>query len=203
MTPARDRERPRYGAAPTKTRRELLRELELIGAKACFIQAAYRDDQIRLDGLPKAGAKPSHPGIILTYTGKDGQPYDLPCDTFRDAEQNLRAIVLTLQRLRLIDETGVKTHGRQYAGFKRLGGPGTAAVEPAFTVESAAAWLAEQVGFPEWSGLLVSTREDFCRVYRTAAKRLHPDVGGSEADFKRLQEAKRVLDEHHGKAVSR
>ena len=36
--------------------------------------------------------------------------------------------------------------------------------------------------------------EDIDRTYRHAAKRLHPDAGGSTADFQRLQEAKRLLD---------
>lgn len=110
MTPPHERQKARYGAGATRTRRELIRELDLIGAEDCFIQAAYRDDQIRLDGLPRAGAKPEHPGIIVTYTGKDGATYELPCDTFQDAEQNLRAIVVTLQRLRLIEETGASVH---------------------------------------------------------------------------------------------
>jgi hypothetical protein len=36
--------------------------------------------------------------------------------------------------------------------------------------------------------------EDIDRAYRQAAKKLHPDAGGSTADFQRLQEARRVLD---------
>ena len=36
--------------------------------------------------------------------------------------------------------------------------------------------------------------EDIDRAYRHAAKKLHPDAGGSTADFQRLQEARRLLD---------
>jgi len=31
-------------------------------------------------------------------------------------------------------------------------------------------------------------------AYKDAAKRVHPDAGGSTEDFQRLQDAKRVLD---------
>ena len=36
--------------------------------------------------------------------------------------------------------------------------------------------------------------EDIDRAYRQAAKKLHPDAGGSTADFQRLQEARQLLD---------
>ena len=36
-------------------------------------------------------------------------------------------------------------------------------------------------------------------VYRQAAAKLHPDRSGNVIDWNRLQEAKRVLDAHHGK----
>lgn len=36
--------------------------------------------------------------------------------------------------------------------------------------------------------------------FREALKAAHPDSGGSTDEFARLQEAKRILDAHHGKA---
>jgi curved DNA-binding protein CbpA len=38
------------------------------------------------------------------------------------------------------------------------------------------------------------------RAYRRAAGELHPDAGGSTEGFQRLQEAKRIIDAHHGAA---
>jgi hypothetical protein len=40
----------------------------------------------------------------------------------------------------------------------------------------------------------------FC--YREAAKAAHPDSGGSESTFKRLQSARELLDEHFKAAVN-
>lgn len=191
MTPHRERLSPRYKIAPAVTRTELLRELEAIKATDCFIQAAYSEDQIRLDGMPRSGAVPAHPGIILTYSVKSSPiPFDLPCDAFRDAEQNLRAICLTLQRLRLIEETGVKTHGRQYEGFRRLPAPSTAT-----TKESAAAVIIELSSVACTPAEFLRDAELRASAYRSAALNCHPDrSGGSDEIFKRLQEAKELID---------
>jgi curved DNA-binding protein CbpA len=43
--------------------------------------------------------------------------------------------------------------------------------------------------------LILEEQEARDIAYRLAAKRLHPDAGGSTEDFQKLQEAKRILDE--------
>lgn len=197
MTPADQRRPARYDASPNKTRDELLRELELLGATDVFIQGAYSDDQIRLDGMPRAGAAPSHPGIILTYTTARGT-FQLPCDTFQSPEQNLRAIVLTLQRLRLIEETGVKTHGRQYEGFKALP-PATADAPMSPATAAASLTILAGVGEDEAAVAMqiLRSREYFNVMYRRAAMRTHPDRGGRQDLFERLQRAAEAIEKHH------
>lgn len=199
MTPRNERLGKRYNVNGGKVRDELLRELDAIGARDAFIQAAYAQDQIRIDGLPRSGALPAHPGIILTYSTKAGT-FQLPCDTFADAEQNLRAICLTLQRLRLIEETGVKTHGRQYEGFRQLPPPANGAraagQHAAMSVEEAVRTIFQLAGLGcEVVG--IPTPEAMQSVYRAAAKNTHPDTNPAKAeDFQLLQSAKTVIDEH-------
>lgn len=107
-----------------------------------------------------------------------------------------------LEALRKVDRYGVTKSGEQYKGWKRLPAGGAT---PVMTARRAAEIL---VTFAD-----VSDREDFEtdveRVlgndsdavrwfYLYAAKATHPDVGGSTEGFQLLQEAKRVLDRHHG-----
>jgi hypothetical protein len=64
------------------------------------------------------------------------------------------------------------------------------------TEDEALAFLRVHVG---WSyGPDYDDPEDIDRAYKQAAKRLHPDAGGSTADFQRLQEACRVPEPGRG-----
>ena len=69
----------------------------------------------------------------------------------------------------------------------------------AMTVEQAARFLIDQ---GEWGAVkakpdeLIGAPEVVGMYYRSAAKRLHPDTGGDHEQFKRLQDAKAVLDAH-------
>lgn len=188
MTPDDQRRRDRYAVQPSKTRNELMRELEHLGATDAFIQGAYREDQIRLDGLPRSGALPAHPGVIVTYT-VGGQMYDVPCDAFESAEQNLRAVVLAMQRLRLIDETGVRTSGRQYQGFKRL--PAGVSESEHVDEHNASAVLARYSGLGrQW---IEESTAQAKQAYRLAVKKTHPDHGGDAKSFGRVVEAGKIL----------
>lgn len=61
---------------------ELLeREVSMLGAREVVIMLGLEEKDIRLDGLPRASASPSHPGVILALESKYG-PLKYPCDTF-------------------------------------------------------------------------------------------------------------------------
>lgn len=161
-------------------------ELRQLKAKNVVIQVAMSEQDIRLDGLPRADRRPSHPGVIVSMDTPYG-PLSYPCDSYWDWTDNLRAIVLALTALRAVDRYGVTKHGEQYTGWRQLGaGPvgnprdaavfigGVLSLEPDFVIKH---WPDRGQGF-----------------YRAAAMKVHPDVCGSEGDFRRLQAAKRVLD---------
>lgn len=152
-------------------------------------------------------------------TSHDRSPYDAGPDRIRTEMDrfdhwwdNLRAIGLTLQRLRLVEQTGVARSGEQYRGWAALG-PGEsvalgAGTRPAMTREAAAELLSEHAIESPSSGRsvvsvgdLLSTSPEHAawalrQAYRLGSRRYHPDAGASAdpALFARLTEARKVLD---------
>ena len=177
--------------------RELGRELRHLGASACSVALDVQFGDIRRDGWPRADARPRTPGVIISFTAKKlaGAPVHVyPCDTFAYWQDNLVAIVRSLEKLRAVDRYGVTVAGEQYAGFKAL--PACTGSHE-LTVDEAADIIASHTDFePE----ALITFEGVARAaVRIAASRTHPDAEeGGEETFKRVQEAKRVMSQHHG-----
>lgn len=196
----RDRKSSPFRATYRQTIDLLETELDHLKARNVVVQLALRPDDIRLDGLPRANAKPAtHPGVILSFekwmpTGRRNEqvplgrmtPFSMPCDAFTDWESNLRAIALSLEALRKVDRYGVTQSGEQYTGWKALPDGGAAS-----TRETAAAFLSEH------SGIVVTAqhtdRDALTRAYRSAARKLHPDAGGDHDDFIKLGKAVETL----------
>ena len=177
---------------------ELLnRELRALGAKNVFVQVALDPSDFRNDGTPRARAQARHPGVILTLDSKYG-PLQYPCDTFWDWQSNVRAIALALEALRKVDRYGVTKHGEQYTGWKQLGS-GMPMGSGSMSVEDAAQFMSAAVDGIHSAQSLIDSRDRRKDAYRRAAQTMHPDVrGGSEEQFKKLQEAKAVLDRYAG-----
>src|SRR5215831_4271915 len=102
-------------------RRQYRRHLpKLCLAKEINTEGFFAPRDIRNDGWPKSSARPTQPGVILSFTTKQGRIV-MPCDSFKDWEANLRAIALSLERLRAADRYGVTTEEKeQYIGWLRL-----------------------------------------------------------------------------------
>ena len=118
----------------------------------------------------------------------------MPCDTFDDWEDNLRAIALSLGALRAVDRYGVTKSGEQYRGFAQLPPPGQS--EPSLDAEAAARVLASHALIP--AAEILRNRSDYDLALRRAQRAAHPDAGGNHDAFVRVQQAKDVLDRHHG-----
>lgn len=166
------------------------RELWHLGARNVVFQIALQEQDFRLNGEPRANAKASHPGVILAFDSKYG-PLKYATDTFTTFQANVRAIALGLEALRKVDRYGITKRGEQYTGWKAL----PASTRPAMTTEQAAAFVERFSNYCARDILFAA--EWALDAYRSAAKKLHPDVGGSTEDFQLLQEAKRVLHAHH------
>lgn len=178
-TPARMRVRARFKASYAKTLRLLETELGAIEARNVLIQAHFREDQIRNDGWPYARASPSDVGVVLSFT-RQGQVVSMPCDRFASFDDNLRAIALSLEALRMVDRYGVTRNGEQYRGFTSLPAPAGSA-DAAAGIRQASALLAALGGIGE-----SELRKDFSSLrtaYTKAARATHPDYGGSPASF--------------------
>lgn len=173
----------------------LERELRHLNAKDTLLQTYHAAEDIRLDGWPRSNARvPARAGVILTFIKRDKKTLSFPCDRYNSWEDNLRAIALSLEGLRMVDRHGVTSRAEQYRGFEALPAPMPDEVP---TVEEAAELLA---GYSNMSGAailrgLFSWRESL----RIALLACHPDKpGGSTDAFRRVQAAKTVLEAHFG-----
>jgi hypothetical protein len=169
----------------------LERELKALGCRdEAVLQVAVRERDIRLDGGIRDDAKPDHPGVILNFKSRHGE-LSYACDTFRTWTANLRAIAKGLEALRLVDRYGVG-NGAQYTGYRALGA-GTPMPAAQVSVADAAQLIAS-TAWPESEIDPQEVIDNLDLAYKEAAKRLHPDAGGTDAEFQRLQEAKRVIE---------
>jgi hypothetical protein len=181
------------------------RELHQLGAKDPMLQVDASESDVRLDGQLRANARVNHPGVILTIDTRRHGTLVYPCDAFTTGygqqgwQANLRAIALGLEALRKVERYGIAERGQQYAGYREIGS-GIALGEAKMTVEGAAAFIAEQAtdlpNVPVYDvDEILESSSATAAAYRLAAKRLHPDQGGDPALFRKLTEARDLLDE--------
>jgi hypothetical protein len=170
----------------------LQRELDLLGARAAVLQLAITENDLRnTDGMPRAGAKPKHPGVVVTFVSKHG-PLQYATDEFTSWQDNLRAIALGLEALRKVQRYGITHSGEQYTGFRALEAPSGLTIDDA--ARTLAAFTDDEMKFEDLLTEVGARGPEWTRAaYRTAAKRRYPDVGGSHSDWLRLEQAYRLL----------
>lgn len=177
-TPAyRPRKRAPFRAGWNQTLDLLEAELHHLGAKDIIVQAGFQLNEIRNDGWPRGGRRPSHPAVILSFRDSSGTPLSFPCDTYDDHEDNLRAIALSLQALRAVNRYGVTKGHEQYRGFAQL-----PAADPNFARNMAVVYFSKLTGWSEQQ-----VKNDPQGAYRLAARATHPDHGGSADAFTAMQ----------------
>lgn len=183
-----------------KTERFLRDELRMIQARNIVLKTFHPEKAYRRDGFVRVDARaPVHPGVILEFEkpifGNNGDAptyvkMSLPCDTYKFWEDNLRAIAMVLEGLRMIDRHEV-SQGAQYQGYLALPPkPGE------MTVDEAAVFVAEQGDVPGAEATLLKFPAFAETAYKAAAKKLHPDKGGSDEDFAKLEKAMSLIREH-------
>jgi hypothetical protein len=146
----------------------LAKELRAHGARQAVLEIDMREQDFRIDGLPRANARASSAGVVLSFhaTAVPGKPmlrYEV--GTYGDWQDNVRAIAKGLEALRAVDRYGVTKRGEQYAGWKQLesGGP---------SGERGRELIRQHGGLKE---ALMAT---------------HPDHGGDPGDFADVQAAR-------------
>lgn len=190
----------------TQTYEDLRKELRHLGVTGdVVLQIGLRESDIRItDNLPRSNApRPKHPGVIVSFdavvAGRK-TPLKFMCDHCKAWEDNLRAITLTLERLRLADLYGVTKSGEQYRGWAALPPAGGLVTPVAMTVDEAARFIATRAGSRFGaSDRIISDADTFRAAYREGARRDHPDAnrGVVSENWQRLQEARQLLEAHH------
>jgi hypothetical protein len=161
-----DRRRSRWTfKAPWSNTLDLLgRELRALRATNIILGCGLREQDIRLDGWPRANAlEPTHPGVEISFDTSHGRLV-YATDVCERWEHNVRAIALGLEALRAVDRHGITQRGQQYAGFRALPA-GDRGPDPA-----AGRRLVDAHG-----------------SVTAALKATHPDHGGDARDFQDVQ----------------
>ena len=186
-----------FSSGWTETRELLLREVRALAPMGAptpdvVIQLDVTEHAIRLDGALRADTRASTPRAVVSFDSVHG-PLRYQCDRFDTSyrssatawQHNVRAIALGLEALRKVDRYGIAGSGEQYRGWTAL--PAAASADEPFTPDSAARYIMLHSTIVGGAGM----REH----YRSAARALHPDTGGTTEHFQRLQDAWRTIQE--------
>lgn len=165
--------RPESSAFATsfaKARDELLNELRLLGARNVVISANV---PLRQDGLHYARfPEPADKGVAV-YFVLDGNQRCIPCDQWNRTQDNIQAIRKTVEALRGLERWGAKEMvSAAFRGFQALPAP-----------KQQETW---------WEVLQVSqaaSEQEIREAFRKLARVAHPDAGGSQEEFIKLQKA--------------
>jgi hypothetical protein len=186
-----------FTATWTDTRDLLLAEADHLGANLVVVELDLTREDLRQDGEIRANARLQSGRVRVSLDTRHGA-MRYACDRYLPArsgnrrgplqawQANARAIALTLQALRAVDRYGAVHSAEQYRGFMAIeAGPVTGFA----SADDALRWVYAHTGIAGAEGLTART------AYRAAAKRLHPDAGGDAAEWARLDEARRLLED--------
>lgn len=172
-----------FNASLSNTLEILYRELGELIAHRVVLQVGYREQDLRIDGFPRATAKLLHAGVALSFDSRWGplryETNEFVARGYRGGEgwmQNLRAIALAMEALRKVDRYGVSKRGEQYTGWRAIAEKSGAPADALSTAADARRFLDEHGG-----------------SFTTAAKELHPDNGGDPEMFRAAVRAREIL----------
>lgn len=168
--------RSQFKAPLSKTLRLLARELDFLGATKLVILLDVREQDIRLDGNPRANARVGNPCVAVSFESREHGPLRYATGEYDDWKDNLRAIALSLEALRAVNRYGVANSGEQYRGWRAIP-KSTDPADSIQTEEQAQAFIEEQHG----------------GSIRDALFATHPDHGGDVDEFRKVVRAKELL----------
>lgn len=160
----------RFKTAFAKARDHIVAEVQRLGGRQTIISTNI---ELKRDGLPYANFKtPDDPGVAVYFTYKAKQMC-FACDRYRNIEDNMHAISLTISALRGIARWGTGDMMESaFSGFTALPSP-------------------EQMF--RWHDVLGVTpsasREEVEASYRRLRSLNHPDKGGQAEKFDEVQRA--------------
>ena len=194
-TPTWKRSDGQFKAGWQKTLDLLEKELNWLHAKDITVEGFFAAGDIRNDGWPKSSARPTQPGVVLSFETKRGRMV-MPCDKYKHWESNLRAIALTLEHLRAVERHGVVSDRKeQYTGWLRL--PAASSIDELAECAKILIRFAS-VGFT--TGQVMADQNIFDLTWREAVRRTHPDTneGRDRDDFAQVMTARDRMRELKG-----
>ncbi len=163
------RERSNFETTFARARDDITREVALLTNQSTrwggIDVVISTNTPLRRDGLPLAGQKnPDDPGVAVYFSYKQ-KPMSFACDRWDKIEDNMRAIVKTIEALRGIARWGTGDMlEAAFTGFVALPAPGVST------------WRSV-LGFSP--GAQPIGPDGLKQAYRVAASAAHPDKGGS------------------------
>ncbi len=152
-------------------RKQLELEVRRFGGRELIISSNL---ELKLDGTPRSGQKqPTDKGVAIFFM-RNKIDMALACDVYSTVEDNLWALVRTLDALRQIERDGSPALiNRAFKGFAALPDP-----------ESRTWW--EVLGVPA-----TANDDQIKNAYRDMARKYHPDNGetGNVDNFRQVQQA--------------
>lgn len=205
-----DRKRSAFTATWSDTLDLLEREVYALQTRAHddpVLMMDITEGDLRLDGQPRASARPATPAVALAFESVKG-PLIFRCDRYgtkawggsmdQPWQHNVRAIALSLKALRDVDRYGATESGEQYTGFRAIGpGGSTAMPEAPMTRKQAAEHIAAaadpELRLGALSRVIAQGRMVDASI-RKARRNTHPDNGGTAEAFQLVQDAAAVLE---------
>lgn len=175
-TPAVRRESSRFDMSFARARDEVTRKIEFMTGKYSWMRnetglIVSTNVALRRDGLPLASQRsPDDPGVAVYFNYKKKQMC-FACDRWKKIEDNMQAIAKTIDALRGISRWGTgDMMEAAFKGFTALPGPSTG-------------WR-EVLGCPN-----ATTLEQANEAYKRKRSEAHPDKGGAQGDFHKINQA--------------
>lgn len=171
------RRRSRFRSSFASDCRIILGEIKLLHGRRAIISTNL---PLRRDGLPYASRKivADDPGVAVYFIRKEKE-HCFACDEYASIDDNLHAIVLTINALRGISRWGTGDMlDATFQGFLTLPPADSARID----------WLALAREFGECIQNPDDHSENYA-VFRRLVKRFHPDVKGNPFHYGRIIEA--------------
>lgn len=170
-----------------RIQKEMQREVAQVNGKDLTLAIDVRSPgDFRFDGGIRADARPTTSRIVVSFTRPDGRRLVFPADAYGYWQHNVWGIRLSLEALRSVDRHGVTSGDLQYEGFAQI-----TSSSSAMTPAEAFKVIAGLSGIEEAALAYPSV---FASAVKLARSKAHPDAGGSQESFQRLEEAARVLN---------
>ena len=172
----------KFDVTLSKAFSDLETQLERLGVDD--FRYSFDAQQRKSDQRPYSRASPDDPGFVLRWS-MDGDQFAVACDHYSKLRDNVRSVGLYLKEKRLMENRPVQTGESEFANAR---------LPPAEQDDVVVAGAGEHEAPHEILGVAPDAPDEVVRsAYRALVKDAHPDNGGSQREFRRLEEAKEVM----------